>query len=349
MLNQPGALIESEAPNDENFHKRIEHRSIEQKYILISKYIEKILYEIKNGRISPPENIFYLNSSDSLESLMNMDLKDKKVLTVSGSGEFAHAFISAGAKEVCNFDISAAAIFYSELRQVALCELEMQDYVRLFGSWIKNEENKNSKEEKPILDINVYKKIETKLSEEARIYFELLFKTPELLIYEKYKNLFSQARSNKKIKYDGLIGGIIKDEAQYETLREKAKAITFKLTICDITDTKKTKELIEKYKPNLIYISNIGYSPDKTIALAIKLIELGVTEVICTINSVKDGYFSSPYDSEGFYYSNKKLELNSKFVFESYDEETDEVREINAEVVGIDKNANFGLTLKITK
>lgn len=122
--------------------EQVSKKESARKWTLV--YLENVQLHMDDRSGTLHENTFYLNSSDSLESLLKLQLQGEKVLTVSGSGEFSHAFIQAGAREVCNFDISPAACFYTELRHLALCELEMSDYITLFGSWIIPDDDDDS-------------------------------------------------------------------------------------------------------------------------------------------------------------------------------------------------------------
>lgn len=160
--------------------------------------------EIRKGKENrwgvPQENSFYLNSSDSLETLMGLDFDGKKVLTVSGSGEFAHAFINGGAKEVCCFDISPVAAFNSELRHTALCVLDMDDYMKLFGNWVNGQEDDIVK---LIWDKEVYKKVETYLSAEAKTFFNMMFEEPELVNLDNETwGGFARVRFNRKTRHN---------------------------------------------------------------------------------------------------------------------------------------------------
>lgn len=317
----------------------------------ISAYLEDVLLHMDDRSGTLHENTFYLNSSDSLETLLTLNLQGKKVLTVSGSGEFAHAFISAGAQEVCSFDISPAACFYTELRHAALCELEMSDYLTLFGSWaIPTEEIDDLEEiETPLLDINIYEKIESSLSEEAKAYFRALFQEP-MLFYSRFGrgNNFARSRWNPKTKYNRLVGDIIKDEDEYNRLREKAKRVVFKGLIQNAFHM---EEFIASEKPDVIYISNIGYEPDVMMLLAKKYLDLGVAGVICTTSS-NDSKFNDTsgeydYDFSNFYYLGRKLGVGDVFEYKLYDKMRRLSEIVTVEVLGTDKSADYGLTLKV--
>ncbi len=313
----------------------------------IPRYLADVLRQTEGDGGAQQESSFYLNSSDSLATLLDEDFEGKRVLTVSGSGEFAHTFIHGGATEVCNFDISPAAAFFSELRHVSLCTLDMIDYVGLLGGWAKRV---GSDETIPLLDREIYKKVEDSLSEEAQLFFKTLFDTPKLMNHAKGNNWygFSRSRTNRKTRFNRLVGDVIKDEDEYDALQDKARKIEFTQVICD---AKSMEGLAKSYNPNLIYLSNIGYEPAVTIGLAEKYIALGVPEVMCTISS-NESEFNDPYSihTEGvdkFYYDDLVLRQGSTFKYILRDKETYEPTEVTIKVVGTDRNADYGLALKL--
>lgn len=314
----------------------------------IPEYVRETLRQKEEERMgSNQENSFYLNSSDSLTTLMALDLQGKKVLTVSGSGEFSHVFINDGAAEVCNFDISPAAAFNAELRHTALSILDMDDYMKLFGGWLTADE---TEEDQTLLDAEIYQKIEADLSKEAQIYFKTLFQTPGLINYEKSWNGFARSRYNRETKHNRLIGDIIKDESQYKALQAKAREATFRQVITDVADM---ETLVETFKPDMLYISNIGYQPERTIGIAKTYIDQGVPEVICTI-SPNDSEFTDSrglhdYDSNNLYYDGQVLKVGSTFMYELWDKENHEYVQVKAEVIGINRAIDYGLALKISK
>lgn len=80
-----------------------------------------------------------------------LDFKDKKVLTVTSSGDHAlNAFVN-GAKEVSSFDSNPLAKYYSELKVAGIKTLDLEEFLLFFY-------NKNLfKKQKCYLDKNVYK------------------------------------------------------------------------------------------------------------------------------------------------------------------------------------------------
>lgn len=327
----------------------------------IIKYLDTAMGHYKGGyeEISQ-EHSFYLNSSDSLESLDKQNFEGKRVMSVSGSGEFAHVFINRGASEVVCFDISPAAGFYTELRHVALCSLSMQDYIKLFDQW----QGASYDKDLPFLNKDIYSQVKEQLSDEARFYFD------EILENGKYKGLllhgdkrgnrrkgFSRWRRNDKYPRNRYVGDIIKTEEEYLELQEKAKKIKIAQVI---GDAKHTKELMKNFEADDVYISNIGYGLKETSQLARSFLDLGVGEVIMTATA--DEYCFRFHNRNDFdiyqrikvepepgqiYYENEKLSVGSVFKFREYDEQMNLLPPVDIEVLGIDNNVDYGVTLKI--
>lgn len=321
----------------------------------VPEYIKKTVVEKGNVKGTPHENAFYVNSSDSLIALMRTKFEGKRVLTVSGSGEFSHAFINGGAEVVRNFDISAAAAFYSELRHVALCRLNMQDYIKLLDSWIKKEHTSvegESEEETqvPFIDLETYKKVESLLSDEAKKYFEILFQTPELINAKPQFAGFVRVRFNGENENNRIVGEIIKNEDDYKVLQEKAKKTKFEQVVCDVN---KMTDLASEFKPDTMYISNIGYTPKATFGIAKTYLDLGVPEVICTVSShevlFNDTMVHHKQGHKYFYFNDVKLNIGDKFSYFLTDNETLVETKIRVEVLGTDKIATHGLLLKVRK
>ncbi|QQG41335.1 MAG: hypothetical protein HYV90_04195 [Candidatus Woesebacteria bacterium] len=315
----------------------------------IPQYLSDTLNQVEAGHGTQHENSLYLNSSDSLESLMTLKLDGKRVMTVSGSGEFAHAFINAGATEIICFDVSPAAAFNTELRHAALCHLTMSEYTKLFGGWTKRRESRN--QFNPIWDEKVYNKVENYLSEEAKMFFRLIFREPKLIGTDEYSfNGFSRMRYNKKTRNNRFVGDIVMTEANYIELQNKAKKVKFTQVISDVNTL---DQLTQSYKPDLLYISNIGYRPQTTIGIANKHLTRGVPEVMCTI-SVNESEFNDTRlhhadDFYGFYYQDKKIQNGDKIVYALYDDKSRKEHKVKVEIVSTDRNADYGLTLSVKR
>lgn len=145
-----------------------------------------------------------------------------------------------------------------------------------------------------------------------------------------------------------MIGDIITEEEDYNELQRKAREVKFTQVI---SDAKALDVLVGTVQPDLIYLSNIGYYPDKTIKIGQKYVANGTPEVMCTVSSnteeFNDVYIHHPDSYQTFYYQDEKVEPGSKITYELYDEESDEATNVPIEIVGTDRNADYGLVLKL--
>ncbi len=285
------------------------------------------------------ELAFFLNSSDSLTSLKQLDQKGKKVMTVAGSGEFSHVFIKNGASEIQSFDVSPAAAFNAELRHMALCSLQMADYLKLFSSWTEGWDDTNN--DYPIYDQDTYLKIKDKLSAEAQLYFDLLFREPELITFHREVVLqgFARTRINKKHGFNRLIGDIITTEEEYDELQKKAKKVKFAQVICRVNEI---ADLIASQKPDQIYQSNIGFTLDRVVKNAYANANNG-SEVVCTVGLGTEDL----KETEGnFFYQGKKIEIGDEITHEIKDHNQDTVQ-VPIRIIGLDGSATFGVTIMI--
>jgi hypothetical protein len=254
-------------------------------YGLTAPFVEKQLARLKarlaqaelSGNLPylrlPYSDCFYLDSSDALACLNKVDVSNKRVLSVAGSGEFMQLFINRGASRVDIYDISWLAALWNELKMIGLINLNYDDYRTMFDTWKKTIPNQSI----PIFDKNQYQKIRQFLSEPAQKFFDLLTS-------EEYKKLFYVVPNNLAL--EGLIrarggntfiGTVIKDTETYEELQKKARQVDWHIQIQDIEDV---ISHVDK-ETNTVYMSDIGYTPEGATGLVRKFLKTGVKRIVC--------------------------------------------------------------------
>lgn len=107
----------------------------------------------------------YAFSTENLEYLKQIDLKDKKILTIGGSLDQNLVCELLNAKEVLNIDINENAYQYAQLKWGALKVLSYKEYLDFFMRG-DNSFNRRS-----------YRKIQPLLTTECDFYFQTLFNT----------------------------------------------------------------------------------------------------------------------------------------------------------------------------
>lgn len=107
----------------------------------------------------------YLNTTENIKGILDgMNLKDKKVLAVAGSGDQALNAYFLGAESVTLFDINPLALAQAELKIKAAQKLNYKEFCNFFlpgnGGILYNE---------------TYKKLSNSLSDEANSFYEYLY------------------------------------------------------------------------------------------------------------------------------------------------------------------------------
>ena len=76
----------------------------------------------------------YAMTTENISGFLNKhDLKDKKVLTVAGSGDQRYNAYLRGARDVTCFDVNPMADLNLRLKETAMKELEWSDFLKFFG------------------------------------------------------------------------------------------------------------------------------------------------------------------------------------------------------------------------
>lgn len=75
----------------------------------------------------------YLNTTENLSYLEKLEIKDKDVLTVTGSFDQCLNLVYGGANYICNFDVNILTTFLAEFKCAALKALDYKEYVNFFS------------------------------------------------------------------------------------------------------------------------------------------------------------------------------------------------------------------------
>lgn len=182
-----------------------------------------------------------------------LDIHEKKILSVCGSGDNYLSFLLNGAKDVVNFDINGLTEYYLILKIIAVLILNPDEFKEFF-IFGKDKMKGSTFGRTGFFDEKLYSKIQSYLPKNIRIYWDILYRNiPE--------DIQSDTMKVFKIHY---ISSIIEnipylDNENYSKLRgilEKRKSHSFhKLDVFDIAEL-----LNDKY--NLIYLSNVAYFID---------------------------------------------------------------------------------------
>ena len=113
---------------------------------------------------------YFVTNEDIDKYISKLNIKDKNVLTVAGSGD--HIFYSAlyGAKSIDAFDMNKMTYYIYELRKAAIIGLSIEEYLNYYPTNISSIDNF-----KNFFDIKLYNKFRNNLSKEAQYFWDYIY------------------------------------------------------------------------------------------------------------------------------------------------------------------------------
>lgn len=174
-----------------------------------------------------------------------LKLKDKRVLTICGSGDQVLNAYLFEAKEVISFDINERAEFITRLKIEAIKILSYEDFLNFFGDGRKE----------GTFSFVMYKKIREKLPNKIRKYFDMLYKKHK---FDGKKLIKDEMFFRQRTELYNLIKEInfyLKDEKNYLKLRSLLYKIKFKFIRFNLLNDDLNKFLDEKF--DVINLSNV--------------------------------------------------------------------------------------------
>jgi hypothetical protein len=247
--------------------------------------LEQILK--KGSNMMGFSDVIYLNSSDPVEKLNDslLSLKDRRVVTVAGSGEFMQIFLRRHAKDLEIIDVSSPGLFYNELKLEALRNLDFSEYRRLFDSG--NE----------LFDRKLYLKISNSLSAQARTYFDHLLKPENFALFKK-GNISRERPTKSKVDTIELMRDLVEDEETYKELQKGALGANVSFGLKDAVYRSKEEKSVD-----LVYLSNV---PEVTFNynLITDFLRHGTRRIMCTLDASQneDGQVCIPTMKKGDQY-----------------------------------------------
>jgi hypothetical protein len=206
--------------------------------------LKKILSEIKDIRCGKIAPLYLYGTENICKYYSKIDLKDKTVLTIAGSGDQAVNAYYFGAKEVVCFDINKLSKHMLFLKIEAIKNLEYSDFIQYFGNGIKEVS----------LKYEIYDEFRSKLPKDTKEFFDLvyayfkndgkkLFKSELFLkreLYSRPKNLCDQ-------------NYYLRSEKDYLLLKKRLGGKKIKFINADILNLRQKIQ----HKFDIINISNI--------------------------------------------------------------------------------------------
>lgn len=260
--------------------------------------------KIINGNILNPSALFnpldstYLYTTENIKGYIP-NLDDKKVLTVTSSGDHYFNSLLFNSNEIDLFDINKFSLEVLELKKAAIEGLEYNEYLNYIGVSDKND----------YLNYNLYLKFRDYLSSYRRFLWDYIY----LLSVDDGNSLYFKSNLfiNREKTCEELISwNSYLEEDKYYVLKEKLlKNKNFNFYYSDIFDL--PKKINKKY--DYMFFSNIQdyVNIDKYIELVFKLSEY--------LEENGKIYFAYLYDYQRNMICNLIESLNDSFISKEID------------------------------
>lgn len=188
---------------------------------MIIKYMnrkkQKInLKEIDINNFNNLSQIYSFTTENIVGYFEYLDFTNKNVLTVAASGDHIINAFYKGAKEVYGFDINYLALIFTELKLVALQNLNYREFLGFFMINDKNDVEKN----RNVLDYKVYiNKLKKGLSKSVAENWDMLYENFNNNGYElRNSYIFNNKYDNNNIKLKSNL--YLKSELDYNMAKE---------------------------------------------------------------------------------------------------------------------------------
>lgn len=198
----------------------------------------------KFGRIAP----VYAFTTERLSAYFPLlPFGAGRVLSVGGSGDHVIDAALAGARDITIFDLNILARHWFELKRAALLVLDRSAFLRFLGLEAGGESTE--------LDLTVYERLRSQLSDDAQAAFERLYveagSGPALRASPLFHRRPSSAEFNR----------YLSDDRQYGLAAQALAAISLTWRSCGLLDV--VAELPDRMRFDVILLSNIAdYSAD---------------------------------------------------------------------------------------
>ncbi len=170
---------------------------------MIIKYINESkkklnLEEIDINNFNSISQIYSFTTENIAGYFECLEFTDKSILTVLASGDHIINAFYKGAKTVIGFDINYLALIFTELKLVALKQLEYEEFLQFFMINEKNDIDKN----KNALDYEIYSnRLKKYLSKNVSEYWDMIYQNFNNDGYEvRNSYVFNNKYDNNNVK-----------------------------------------------------------------------------------------------------------------------------------------------------
>lgn len=189
---------------------------------MIIKYINESkkklnLEEIDINKFNSISQIYSFTTENIAGYFECLEFTDKSILTVSASGDHIINAFYKGAKTVIGFDINYLALIFTELKLVALEQLNYEEFLQFFMINETNDIDRN----KSALDYEVYvNRLREHLSKDVSEYWNVIYRNFNNNGYElRNSYIFNNKYDNNNVKISSNI--YLKSELAYDKAKEE--------------------------------------------------------------------------------------------------------------------------------
>lgn len=202
---------------------------------MTKEYLKELKnYLLKYGKLDPefgPYSKMYSMTTENISGFLNnLDLKDKNVLTVAGSGDQRINAYMLGAKNVTCFDINPLTKLQLNLKDTTLKNVNYEKFINFFGIY----SGKYGSYYK-YLDKEIFKEIKNNLDEDTYNFFNYIINDNQNIgsheIYQNFdNNLDLLQRMNNYLTKDSFdVAKIIMNKKKIDFIESDIKTLPNKL------------------------------------------------------------------------------------------------------------------------
>ncbi len=205
-------------------------------------YLVKMLFDTYGdlGYGFGNNSLLYPMTTENINGFLSKyDLKNKKVLTVAGSGDQRLNAYLMGADDVTCFDINELCKYHLDLKDKAIINLSYEEFLKFFGFLSKDS----------VFQTDLFMKIQDRLDPDTfDLFYYLLFEKEGFHPNDLYRPFHSSLESQK-------VFNAYLTEENYKTLQDVLSSKELKFIPTSIINLPNE---IEGEKYDVIYLSNIS-------------------------------------------------------------------------------------------
>ncbi len=177
----------------------------------------------------------YTFTTEILSGYINkLGLRDKNVLTVTASGDQILNLVFNDVKNIDGFDVNTNAYYITQLKIAALKSLPYEEFINYFSACKSFEDavfvEKKVENNSDVFAYNVYQKFSDKLPEDAKYYWDLLYKEFNYDGLNLHDSVCIPSDKDTAI----FANDYLKNATNYEILKQKINNVNINYYVKDI-------------------------------------------------------------------------------------------------------------------